>query len=160
MSDTRNAGQKALDYAEQKLKVHAIYENAKLARQSLENVQAEILNLRSEKRSKEHSKATLEMELMERERAKDPSESVAAFERRFKVVLHNDGDIQGIVNDLFILASEIESLEYHSDILIKDIQIAVARMNELGGYFQYLAAVKQASAANTNSQIRDGNPWQ
>jgi hypothetical protein len=161
MTDPTSPGVKALRYAEDRLKVHAVYQHANDCLAKLDETQLQLNSLRAEKRMEEQSLRDLEMELIERERAADPSESVAAFERRFKVVLHNDGNVRVSRLRLSDLAGEIDELERASDILSKDIQITVARMSELGGYLNYLAVIKQAesnlSTPTTPSQT--GNPW-
>jgi hypothetical protein len=45
------------------------------------------------------------------------------------------------------VTGDVEGLEFDKAIHEADIKIAVARMQELGGYFAYLAAVKESEIA-------------
>jgi hypothetical protein len=42
---------------------------------------------------------------------------------------------------------DVEGLEYDRAMNETDIKIAVARLHELGGYFEYLAAIKRAESS-------------
>lgn len=159
MTGEVSAGLKALNYAERQLGANSVYEDAQEARKKLEEALFELNSMRADKRMKEAFRLDREMELIEEERRNNPQESQAAFERRFKVVLSNDGDIRGVRDELTFLAGQIDDQERVVKLLSEDIQIAVARMQELGGYFQYLAAVKQASASLQVQPKPDGNPW-
>lgn len=159
MTNEPSPGLKALQYAESQLGANSVYEGALHANKKLEEAIFELNNMRAEKRMKEAFRIDREMELIEEERRTNPQESQASFERRFKVVLSNDGDIRGVRDELSFLAGQIDDQERVVKVLTEDIQIAVARMQELGGYFQYLAVIKQASAASQPKPNPDGNPW-
>ena len=81
--------------------------------------------------------------------------SVAAMERHIKTVFFKDSALQDLRVKREAAVSEIEGLEYDVRVIETDIKIAVGRLTELGGYLQYLAAIKLAqthSKANETSE--------
>lgn len=159
MSTSSSPERKALDYAELTLGVHKVFEEAKEKRQALADANLKMLDLRAARRGQEQYLEDLKMEVIEEERSTNPSESQAAFDRRIKVVFSNNGAIREGRDRLLYLAGDIETVEYEIEMLTKDIQIAVARMQELGGYLQFLAVIKQANASRETKNHTDGNPW-
>lgn len=159
MTTEQSPARKALDYAEGVLGVNSVYNECLARRGALDSVMLELEAKKNERRERESFLRDREMELIEVERAANPTESQAAFERRFKVVLSNDGDVRECRDQLSYLAGEIGELEYKESILSKDIQIFVARMHELGGYFSYLAEVKRSQRITENPNQDDRNPW-
>lgn len=151
---------KSLAYAES-LGLDTVYHEAISARNQLDEKHKHMLQLRGERRRVEQFKADLEMEVTERERAANPSMSQAQMDKHLKVAFSNEGDIREARDDLATLAGEIDFVEYEIDRIHQDIKIAVARLHELGGYFQFMAVVKQASEARKAKEAKqaDGNPW-
>lgn len=155
-----SAGLKALRYAEDQLGVHAIYKSAQGARTKLDDLLTELSELRDKRRDIQSRLSDKEMEVSADEWGKHPDMSAARMEKHVKVAYSNDGEIRGYREELIKMSNDIEGLEFDKEILEKDIQIAVARMQELGGYLNYLAAIKQSESAKTASAANDeGNPW-
>lgn len=150
---------KALDYAEQQLEVHAVHQRALEARQKLEHQAQTLAELKQKRRVREQHLNDVEMVVIERERAKHPSMSQAQMDKHLKVEFSNDGDIRETRDELVDLAGSIDLVEWEIDLLNQDIKIAVARMQELGGYLNFLAAIKQAETTRKSTQRPDGNPW-
>lgn len=155
-----DSGLKSLRYAEEELGANKVYEDAQALSLELTEAHNRLDELRDKRRSKEQFKADREMEVIEEERASVPNESVAAFERRLKVVFSNDGGIREAREELSFLAGEINRAEHYIEGLVKDIQITVARMQELGGYFQYLAEIKRSQRIQSNPTRDESDPWQ
>lgn len=150
---------KALDYVES-LGLNSVYNEAVSARNVLDAQHKRLLELRSEKRRLENFRADREMEVTEEERIKNPEMSMTAFEKHLKVAFSNDGDIRETRDELSTLAGEIDYVEYEIECIHQDIKIAVARLHELGGYFQFMAVIKQASESRKSRETsQDGNPW-
>lgn len=159
MTDSPSPERKSLKYAED-LGLDTVYHEAVSARNLLEQKHKELLDHRARRRSVEQYKVDREMEVAERERAANPTMSQAQMDKHLKVAYSNEGDIREARDELSSLAGEIDFVEFEIDRIHQDIKIAVARLHELGGYFQFMAVVKQASEARKSKTTReDGNPW-
>lgn len=145
VSTTASASRKAIDYAEVRLNVHDVYREAMTDRNGLDECLTKLSELRDAKRTFENIVMDREMDLTADERSKHPEMSDAAMGRHLKVVYHDDSILTSARSKLNNLASDLDGLECDKNVLETNIKIAVARMNELGGYLSYLAAVKQAS---------------
>ena len=139
---------KALRYAENELGVHKVYNEARQARQSLDNTLTALSERRDSRRDVEERIIFRELDLTSDERGKHADMSEAAMARHLKLVFHGDSELQQLRTDLRELQDSIEGLEYDKLIAETDIKIAVSRLQELGGYLQYLAVIKsQAGSA-------------
>lgn len=144
MTSTPSASRKAIDYAEVRLGVNDVYKEAVTARNGLDQCFDKLAELRDLKRLYEGHIIDREMDLTADERSKHPNMSDAAMGRHLKVAYHRDAILIETRERLSKLSSELEGLEYDKSLLENGIKIAVARMNELGGYLGYLAAIKLA----------------
>lgn len=144
MSDTTpvSPGVKALRYAEVELGVHSVHGNALEARERLDTVLTELSAARDKKREVEYILQDRELLLAGEERSKHSDMSAAAMDKHMKVVLTNDDEVRQLREQHIKIVGDIEGLEYDKTMAETDIKIAVARMHELGGYFEYLAAIK------------------
>lgn len=135
-------GAKALAYAEDKLGVNSIYETALTKRNELDDILSELSELRDKKRALALSLEDKEMAVAADEWGKHPDMAVTRMEKHVKVAFSNDGEIREMREALAKVSGDIEGREFDKEMLETDIKIAVARLHELGGYFQYLAAIK------------------
>jgi len=143
MTDTApSPALKALTYAEEQLGVHTVYNEVLAKRNDLDEVLSEISELRDKKRSLQMSLEDKEMAVAADEWGKHPDMAVSRMEKHVKVAFSNDGEIRGMREELAKVSGDIEGREFDRDMLETDIKIAVARLHELGGYLQYLAAIK------------------
>ena len=151
---------KALRYVEG-LGLNTVYDGALESRKGLEDKLMVLNDLRNRRRTVESFKADCEMEVIESERSKHTDMSQAAMERHLKVVFSNHADIREANEELILLAGQIELTEHEVEVLKTDIKIATARLEELGGYFQFMAVLKQSEASRKSSEStrEDGNPW-
>lgn len=133
---------KALEYAEFQLGVHAVYESALKAREELDGVLTEIDSIRDRKRSVEREISDLEMDILFEERSKHPEMSAAAMDKHLRLAYHQNGQLKALRENHVKTVGELDGREIDKSVLEADIRIATARMIELGGYLQYLAAVK------------------
>jgi hypothetical protein len=145
-------------YAEDNLGVHTVYNEVVTRRNELDEVLSLLSETRDKKRALALSLEDKEMAVAADEWAKHPDMAVTRMEKHIKVAFSNDGEIREMREGLAKLSGEIEGLEFDRDMCETDIRIACARLQELGGYLQYLAVIKteagKASEANTN-----GDPW-
>lgn len=139
---------KALDYAEQQLGVHEVYEQARKARNDLDECLTRLSEARDKKRDLEFRLSDREMEIAADERGRHPDMSQAAMDKHLKQAFAQDDSWRELREQLSKVIGDAEGYEYDKAIHETDIRIAVARLQELGGYFNYLAAVKQADEAN------------
>jgi hypothetical protein len=150
---------KSIHYAES-LGLNSVYDGALSARQELETKTQHLADLRNKRRQREQYLNDIEMLVIEDERAKHPSMSQTQMDKHLKVAFNNNGDIRETREELANLAGDVDLVEYEIELLHQDIKIAVARLHELGGYYQFMAVVKQANEARKSREARaDGNPW-
>lgn len=139
-----------------------MYEEALAKRNKLDETLSELSELRDKRRDLSARLNDKEMEVSADEWSKHPDMSAARMEKHVKVAYSNDDEIRGYREELAKVSGDIDGLEFDKDIFETDIRIVVARLQELGGYLQYLAAIKQAEVANLASEAlrrEEGNPW-
>lgn len=151
---------KSIDYAEQ-LGLNSVYEQACVSRDRLDEALTSLSELRDKKRELEARKQSREMDVSIDEHGKHHDLSQAALDRHLKAVYHKDAELIEIRNKLLEVTNDIEGLEYDVDLHNADIKITVARLHELGGYFQFMAVIKQAAEARKTSEAKRDvrNPW-
>lgn len=141
---------KSVTYAEVELGVHKVYESAQLFRDQLENALSEITALRDRKRNLDSALVDREMMLLIDVRGKHPDVSEAAVERMMKQAKNDDDEHREIREQINAVLRKIDDAEAMKVVAEVDIKIAVSRLQELGGYLEYLAAVKQHQARDAN----------
>lgn len=154
MSDIKRVSpaRKALDYAENGLKVHEVYNEAiELLERQRESLSKQ-LKARDAKREVETQIADREMELTLDEAGKHESMSVAAMERHMKAVLHNDLLLGQLRAKLREVGSELDLAESSLKFIDSSIKVITARITELGGYLNYLAAARVQYSTNNTSE--------
>lgn len=149
MTDTppkaKSSGLRAVEYAEQELKVHEVYNGAMKRRNDLEAILSQLAELRDKLRFEEVQLADAETQVAIEERGKHPDMSISGMERHLKIKLRESDEVRERKETLAKLRSEIDRYEFDKQIAETDIKIATARMIELGGYIQYLAVIKERS---------------
>jgi hypothetical protein len=135
----------AIKYAEETLGVHAAFAASQTARDSLDKTLTALSETRDSLRDKEFLLSDREMEVASDERGKHPDMSAAGMEKHLKIALNNDDAVREFREQIARIRSDIEGLEYDKHIHEVDIKIACARMEELAGYFNYLAVVKDVA---------------
>lgn len=132
----------SLRYAEKNLGVHRVYEQAKQARLNLEDLYKRLEGYSDEKRGILTAITDREMEIASSERGSNPDMSQAQMDKHLKVVNHNDVALIELKTELGSLLAVTDGCEYDSKLAKADLDISLARLYELGGYFNFLAAVK------------------
>jgi hypothetical protein len=133
---------KALKYAEDTLGVHSVYEEATRVQAELTAINDELGRLIAEKRQLTGQATQREGDIMVDERGKHPDHSQAAFDRHLKVTYHTDGELFDLRRRLLDNATRIDLLEFEGRSKESQLRLLVARLEQLGGYLHYLAAVK------------------
>lgn len=140
----QSSAARALAYAEEILKVHEVYESAKAVHAKFDDTLTVLSNLRDEKRAVETHLVDCEMDIAASERSKHPEMSATAMEKHLKIALHGNEQVRKLRDKIVTLTSDIEGIEYDRASQETEIRILTARMTELGGYLNYLAAIKQS----------------
>jgi len=143
-----SAAIKALLYAEDKLGVHTVYGEVLIVRQRLDDILTELGEARDKKRITERSIEDRQFEIMSHELATHSSMSAAAMDKHLKLAYHGDPTLQQLRAQHVAAVNDLDGLELDRAMAETDIKIAVARLHELGGYFEYLAAIKNQAASS------------
>lgn len=140
---------KALTYAQDTLGVHEVHEKALASRASLDECFTSLDKALDRKRELTEAIADREVDLLSDERGKHSDLSQTAFDSHFKAAKGKDSFLRTTRHELNGVLSEIQGLEFDIELSKTDIRIAVGRMEELGGYLNYLAAVKAETTDKT-----------
>lgn len=144
----------ALQYAESTLGVHEIYQEGRTALEALQNATNNLVGSQAKRRWLDDQIENREMDLLIDERGRHPDHSEAAFQRHLKEVYHTDDDLRSMREERAALAAVIFAAEAAVDSCKQTIKFTSARMEELGGYLNYLAAVKNAEAQMPLSPVQ------
>lgn len=137
----------AVSYAEEELRVHKIYEDAIKARDELSQILSELADMRKDRRQVEYDLEMLELEIATEERVKHPEMSATAMKDHLKSACYKDERWRAFKQKIVEVSSAIDEEDADRRLTEKDLDIANARMNELGGYLFYLGSAKMASTA-------------
>ena len=148
---------KALDYAEGTLKVHEVYEGVLQKLEDLDEVLADLDKAQDSRRQLDEDYADREVDLVNEMRGVHPSMSDTRFKSEFKGWERTDEVLRDLRVKLNKVRGDIQGLEIDRDLLKLRINAGCSRMEELGGYLHYLAAVKnQAEKKTTREETSDG----
>jgi hypothetical protein len=137
---------RALDYAENHLGVHRVHEEAETLLAELDEAMNALDSAIDARRTLDEQIDDRHMLLLIEERGKAADISQAAMDRRLKEVYHKDEELKRLRMQRNAKAGEASGLELDIEHTKYRLKVKVARMEELGGYFQYLAAVKNAES--------------
>jgi hypothetical protein len=140
---------KALRYAEDVIGVHSVLAEAHASREKLDGILTELGEARDSKRITERSIEDRQFEIMSHELATHSSMSAAAMDKHLKLAYHGDPTLQQLRAQHVAAVNDLDGLELDRAMAETDIKIAVARLHELGGYFEYLAAIKNQAASSS-----------
>jgi hypothetical protein len=138
----------AVTYAEQTLDVNNVYERAVLLIEQAKSNGAELVRTRSEVRDLESQIMMREMRVTEEEWVKHPEMAVTRMDKHIKTAFLQDAALDELYTKLRGLKAQVDILDMQRSGLDASIRVESARMVELGGYFQYLAAAKMAAGVS------------
>lgn len=148
---------KALQYAEETLGVHQIYEETQTRLELLDETLAELDKAQDRKRDLNERYIDREVELIDEMRSVHVSYSDTRFNSEMKLWKRKDAFLMSIQVDVNKVLSEIQGLDYDIEMMKLRIRAGCSRMEELGGYLHYLAAVKESDNYRAlGSAILDG----
>lgn len=145
---------KAIAYAEDQLGVHRTWTNVEQLTTQLADLYRTQAGLETETRGLDQAIESRRADILDFEAQSNPDMKVTEFERHLKLVYARDEDLRNLVTlrlDAMArrdtIAAQAKSTEYNH-------RAHVARLNELGGYFRYLSAVKEAATvAEQGAQV-------
>lgn len=143
-SATSSAAQRAVSFAERQ-GLNSVYEEAKNLEDDLRVINKESTRLADVKREILEKISVVEADLTLNERAKESAMSATAFEQHIKLVIRKDRNLQSLRLELRTAQSQHDYMEANSKEVIEQIRLRTARLNELGGYFNYLAAIRSTT---------------
>lgn len=146
-----SVSRKAVSYAEDTLDVHGVYQRADLLTQAIAVQRGNTVEQRRLKRQYESELTDLEFEIMSDMRGLHADKSIAALERLTKEAIHLHAKARELRGNLASVAGNMDVIEKAVSSMELDHKTLLARMTELGGYFQYLAAVKLDESARRAS---------
>lgn len=135
---------KALQYAEQTLGVHSVHDELVSHLETLDGLYNDLDKAQDRRRSLVELVADAEADLLSEERGKHPDMSATGMDQHLKAAKRKNPVLRKLRDQLNEVQSEIQGLEYDVDLTKAHVRVKSARMEELGGYLNYLAAVKQA----------------
>lgn len=140
---------KALQYAEETLGVHEIHQRVMQQLDDLDTLLADLDRAQDRKRDLNEHYSDREVELIGEMRTVHVSYSDTKFNAEVKLWKRQDKKLMTIQLEINQVLSEIQGLEYDADLLKLRIRANSSRMEELGGYLHYLAAVKATTTTTT-----------
>lgn len=151
-----SSGAKALAYAETELGVHRVHSEAEQYRDQLDKILTDLSELYDRRRDLEFRLQDAEMEVANDEWSKHGADmAVTRLEKHIKQAINNNDTCRELREQLVKVRNDVDGLEADKTMAETNIKIAVARMVELGGYFQYLAAIKQTHAVKPINPDKD-----
>lgn len=135
---------RALEYAEGHLGVHRVHGEAESLLAEMDEALSALDSAIDARRTLDDQIEDRQMTLLIEERGKAADISQAAMDRRLKELYHKDEMLRRLRMERNAKAGEASGLELDIEHMKYRLKVKVARMQELGGYFQYLAAVKNA----------------
>lgn len=136
---------KALTYAEDTLGVHKVYEEVEAHLTSLDTMLGDLDKALDVKRDLTDQQDQREVELIGEKRGTHPDISDTRFNALLKEWKREDGELTRIRIELGRIQGEVQGIEFDVDLTRLRIKAGCARMEQLGGYLHYLAAVKQGA---------------
>jgi len=146
-------GHPALDYAEHILGLHTVYNEAENLGAQLDTRLTELDQAQDAKRDLELRITDREMEIFFNERSQHTDKSATALDQHVKLERHRDPELTTLRMKLNGAKSDVSGLEYDVDSIKHRLRTAQARMEQMGGFFNYLAAVKSAEIAKTANNV-------
>lgn len=143
---------KSLKYAEEYLGVHVVFEEAKVLLEALDETLRDLDKAQDERRKLVEDIADREADVLSDEWGKHSDMAVGRMEQHIKVARRRDDLLKALRDRLNIVLATIQGCEYDMDITKVRLRVATARLEELGGYLHYLAAIKQAEKTTTQTK--------
>lgn len=147
-----NSSAQAVGYATKQLGFQTVYDESVEAEGTLAQALEEVRLWADKKRNIAELILDRQADLATEERANKAELSATAFEAHMKIAIRQDRNLKELRADLASAAIRHEEAEHKAREAELVIRTRTARMTELGGYFQYLAATALLQANNTQQE--------
>lgn len=139
-------GSKMRTYAENELGVHKVYETATKASADLTTEHSKLLEARARRRDLTEQIADREAAVLKNIRDNHTDLSVTAQDAKAKIERRTDQELRTMRTALLAAQRAEDEAEQKIKELNKTIDIATARMIQLGGYFPFLVKIMEQDA--------------
>lgn len=143
---------KALAYAENQLGVHSVFEGVQQHLEYLDTQLGDLDKALDAKRAVNEKIEDREAQLIGEKRGTHPEMTDTGFQTRLKEWRRKDPELQLLRAELNIALAEIQGAEMDLELTRARIKTGCARMEQLGGYLNYLASVKNATPPKVQTQ--------
>lgn len=144
-----------VEYAETDLGVHSVYQQALDAQADLDDITTRLDKAQDERRSVVEQIADREAALYGEKHAAHATESATWLKEHMSRFKREDPALKALRAILLDAQSKVGGLEYDLDVRKSQIKILSARMEQLGGYLNYLAAAMNKQAAETATKTHE-----
>jgi hypothetical protein len=145
----------AVTYAEVELGVHEAWNEALRALNEARVYGDTIVNYRDKIRDLESRIAYREVVIVDEEWSKHPEMAVTRMDKHVKAAQLKDPELQELHTDLRNIKRLLDESELVKSGYESLVRIESARMIELGGYLQYLAAAKTAQLVRATPEKQE-----
>lgn len=142
---------KAIKYAED-MGVHDTFDETVELVNEVDKLYGDLDKAQDRRRQLEEDYSDREWALASEKRSEYHDMPETRFKTELKGWERSDEKLREIRDSIIATKGEIQGLEYDADILKLRIRVGTARLEELGGYFNYLAAVKNQADKTTKPQ--------
>lgn len=129
------------DAAEKQLGIEQVHQEAQSAKKELDEVLTRLAEVRDRKRDLESQLADQEVTIIQSVWQANSDLAQGRLDKLVKNELVQAVQMRLCRNDLSTVSSEIEGLEYDRAVIETTIKVTTARMIQLGGYLNLLAAL-------------------
>lgn len=140
-------------YAEVQLGVHEVFKYAEVLHDELVNCQLNLEEAQRNRRDETENLSVVEAAYIARMRGSNPDLSQTAFEKQIKLWMASSPDLVPVRRKLATAVDSVLFCEHSLRAVEMKLKIQIARMNELGGYLQYLAAAKIATLTTVHAPL-------
>ena len=142
----------ARKYAEKELGVHAVFKEANDANLNMVDEQVKLSDMRALRRELTEDILDREARILHEVRNTHPELSATAHEQKARLERRTDQKLVDLRRFLQVAQKNEDNIEHAIKFLQNRINIATARMIELGGYLPYLTKVwEQDAVAKSNT---------
>lgn len=147
-----------VEYAETKLGVHTVYAEALEAQADLDNLATELDTAQDNRRKLAEQIADREAALQGEMWSAHATESATWLKEHMSQFKREDVALKALRELLLNEQSTVAGLEYDMTVKQSQVRILSARMDQQGGYLNYLAAVMNREAAFMVANQTQSNP--
>ena len=131
----------ARKYAEEVLGVHKIFDEVREELVKMDDQLTRLDKAQDDRRILEDQYADREVELISEMRGIHPNMSDTRFKSEWKGWERRDSELNRLRREINVAKSDVQGAEIELELCRVRLRVGCARMEEMGGYLNYLAAV-------------------